>query len=105
MSLQEFRDILLMVTDNVYHFEAAETTGSEYIIWQETGGRSLHGGNTRRETVKKVQIELYTDKEFSEMPERIMEVLEENDIAFGEPIPGFDPETKMLRYIIECEVA
>lgn len=104
MSLEKFRDILLTVLKNVYHFEAWQETDEEYIIWQETGGNSLHGDGARCETVQKAQVELYTKIEFSETKERLLEILEQNDIAFREPIPSFDTDTKRFRYIIECEV-
>lgn len=104
MTLQNFRDILLTVTDNVYHFEAYKETDAEYIVWQETGGNSLHGSNERVERVKKIQVELYTAKEFTETLDKLTEVLEKNEIAFSEPLPDFDNETKRIRYIIGCEV-
>lgn len=104
MSLQEFRDILLKIMENVYHFEAYQETDEEYIIWQETGGNSMHGDGVRCETVQKAQVELYTKIEFSETVGKILDVLEQNDIAFREPIPSFDADTKRFRYIIECEV-
>lgn len=103
MTLQEFRDILLTVTDKVYHLEAWQEQ-EEYIIWQETGGRSLYGSGRRCATVKKVQVELYSRKEFTDTLDRLLDTLEEHEIAFEEPIPDFDPDTKKMRYIIECEV-
>lgn len=104
MSLQEFRDMLLTVMENVYHFEAWQETESEYIIWQETGGNSLYGDGVRCETVQKAQIDLYTMEEFSGTVGKILEVLEMHDIAFREPKPSFDTDTKRFRHIIECEV-
>lgn len=104
MSLQEFRDMLLTVTEHVYHFEAWQETEDEYIIWQETGGRSLYGDGARCETVKKAQVDLYTKIEFSDTLDTLLGVLEQHDIAFQEPIPSFDTDTKRFRYIIECEV-
>ena len=37
MSLQEFRDLLLGITEKAYHFEAAQDAPDKYIVWQETG--------------------------------------------------------------------
>lgn len=104
MSLQEFRDLLLTVTEQVYHFENCQDTEEEYIIWQETGGKSTHASNERSETVKQIQVELYTSIEFTNTIDAILNVLETNDIAFQEPTVHFDKDTKKIRYIIECEV-
>jgi len=104
MSLEQFRDLLLTITENVHHLEAYQETDEEYIIWQERGGNSLYGDGVRCETAKKVQIDIYTTKEFSDLPERVMRLLETQDIACKDPIPSYYTETKKMRYIIECEV-
>lgn len=103
MSLQEFRDLLLTVTDAVYHFEAAKEK-EEYIVWQELKDGGLYGSDNLCEKVKKVQVDFFTKKEFPEMLERLKAALKNDCIAYDEPIPSFDPETKQFRYIIECEV-
>ncbi|MCM1190742.1 MAG: hypothetical protein NC541_15815 [bacterium] len=104
MSLQEFGEMLKSVTEAVYHFEAWQETAGEYLVWQETGSRSTHASNVRRETVKRIQVELYTEEEFSETPERLMETLEEYEIAFEDPVIEYDRDLKKFRYIWECEV-
>lgn len=104
MTLREFRDLLLSVTDNVYHFEAFEESEDEYIIWQETNGRSAYGSNARTNTVKNVQVELYTQEEYTSTLDKLLEALEAEDIAFEEPVTDFNKDTKQIRHIIECEV-
>lgn len=104
MSLQEFKGILGTILEDVYHWEAWQETAEEYIVWQETGSRSSYASNVRSETVHQVQVELYTGKEYSETLERLLKTLEENDIAFEDPVPDYDRDTKRFRYIVECEV-
>lgn len=104
MSLQDFKRILETVLEEVYHFEAWQETGEEYIIWQETGSRSFYASNVRSETVRRIQVELYTEKEYSETLEKLLKVLEDNEVAFEDPVPDYDRETKRFRYIVECEV-
>lgn len=103
MSLQEFRDMLLTVTDAIYHFEAMQEK-DEYIVWQEMKGHSLHASDYRCEVAKKVQVDLYTKTEFSPTLDRLINVLIENDVAFEEPVPTYEADTSQFRYIIECEV-
>ena len=76
----------------------------EYIIWQETGSRSFYASNVRSETVRRIQVELYTAKEYTETLEKLLKVLEDNEVAFEDPVPDYDRETKRFRYIVECEV-
>lgn len=103
METQEFKDILLTVMDAVYHFEAPEDAAEEYMVWQKTGGRSFYASDTRCCTVSTFQVDLYTEQEFSDTVERILETLEANDISFQEPQPQFDPDKKKIRYTIQCE--
>jgi hypothetical protein len=103
MTLQEFKDVLLTVTDKVYHLEAWQES-EEYMVWQELQPKSQHGDNGRGEVVQRVQVELFTKKEFTPTLDKLIEVLEKNDIAFEEPIPDYDSNEKTMRYIIRCEV-
>jgi hypothetical protein len=103
MTLQEFSQLLLTVTENVYHFEAWKES-NEYIIWQELQPRSMHSDNGRSEVIQRVQVDLFTKEEFTELLDKLLEVLEANDVAFDDPIPDYDSETKVMRYIIQCEV-
>ena len=50
-ALIEFKDFLLSVTENVYHYEAPKNAGLPYVIWQEVGGHSLYGDNFDIESV------------------------------------------------------
>lgn len=104
MSMEEFKAILLPAVEELHHFEAGRDAGEEYAVWQETGGTSMYSSGVRCATVQRVQVDLYTRKEHTETLARILDALEKNDIAFREPVPGFDPDTKRMRYIIECEV-
>ena len=105
MTLQELRDLLLQITDKVYHFEAAQESSGRYIVWQETGGRALSGSNRRQEVIRDVQIDLYTEEDFDPMVEQILNQLEDAGIAVNEPTTVYDPDTCLIRHIIECEVA
>lgn len=102
--MQEFKKMLETVLEEVYHFEAWQEAGEEYIIWQETGSRSYYASGIRSETVQRIQVELYTAKEYQEPLEKLLKVLEDNEVAFEDPVPDYDRETKRFRYIVECEV-
>jgi hypothetical protein len=103
MTLQEFSKVLLAVTDKVYHLEAWKES-DEYIVWQEIQGRSAYGDDGRFATVKRVQVDLFTKEEFPELLDKLLETLEANGVAFDDPVPDYDSDTKVMRYIIQCEV-
>ena len=104
MTPSQFHDVLLAVTDKAYHFDAMGDTEQEHIVWQETGGRAFHGNGMRQERIRQLQVELYTKKEETPLLERVLEALEEADVAFEEPVTDYEQETGFIRHIIECEV-
>lgn len=103
MTLPEFKDVLLTVTDKVYHLESWQEE-DEYIVWQEIQPRSLRTDGGRTEVITRAQIDYYTKKEFPELLDKLLSTLDEYDIAFDDPIPDYDPDEKQMRYIIQCEV-
>jgi hypothetical protein len=104
MTLQGFKDVLLTVTDKVYHLESWQES-DEYIVWQELQPKSLRGDNGRLEVIHRAQIDLFTKNEFPEILDKLLVALDANDIAFEDPIPDYDSDEKQMRYIIQCEVA
>jgi hypothetical protein len=102
--LIEFRDRLLGITENVYHFEASQASALPYIIWQETGGRALYGENVDAERVHSVQLDIYSETEFDPLIEDVLNMMREADIAFEFPITDYEKDLKLIRTIIECEV-
>lgn len=104
MSLQEFNEVLQAVTEGVYHFNAPQEPAGEYIVWQETGLHSLYASNVRRETIKRIRVELYTEEEYSETIGKLLTILEQNEIAFQDPVSDYDRDTEKIRYSVECEV-
>ncbi len=103
MTLDEFRKLLLTVIPDVYHFEAFKTDG-KYIVWQETGVNGFYGSNRRCQIVQCVQVDFYTDDELDPMVDGLRMVLDNDLICFEEQPPVFDPDTKQIRYIFECEI-
>lgn len=102
--LNNFRDLLLSVTENVFHYEAPKNAPIPHVIWQEVGGHYLHADNTNTESVYDVQLDVYTQNEFDPLIESLLGALKQDDIAFDFPTTEYDNELKLIRTIIECEV-
>lgn len=104
MTLEQFSDVLKQVTDQVHHFESMGDTAGEHIVWQETSGRGIYGGNRRKGAVKIIQVDLYTKDDSGELLEKLLEALDTDEIAFAEPVTTYEKETGYTRHIVECEV-
>lgn len=104
MTLGQFCDVLKRVTDQVHHFESMGDTAGEHIVWQETSGRGIYGGNRRKGAVRIIQVDLYTKDGSGALLEKLLEALDVDEIAFSEPVTTYEKETEYIRYIVECEV-
>lgn len=103
MTLEAFRDILLTLGPPVYHY-AADKQEPPYIVWHEFGVRPWHGDNRRQALAHKIQIDLYTEREYDPLAGAVEALLSENGAAFDGPVTDYDEKTKMIRLIYECEV-
>ena len=104
MTLEQFCDVLKQAADQVYHFESMGDSAGEHIVWQETSGRGIYGGNRRKGAVKIIQVDLYTTDESGELLGKLLEVLDTDEVAFTEPVTTYEKETGYIRHTVECEV-
>lgn len=103
MTLREFKELLLTVGVDVYHFGSHKQ--SEYIVWYEIGGIGLSGDNSIAESGAMIAVDFFTKNEYSEIPNRITNILGSCDsIAIDTPEIIFDEETKIIHYAWTCEV-
>lgn len=105
MSLQEFRDLLLGITEKAYHFEAAQDAPDKYIVWQETGQQSSAGIRLQAEVIHELRVDFYTEEEYDPMPEQILKALEDAGIAVPEQTIVYDTNTRRICYSMKCEMA
>ena len=75
-------EILLAVTDKVYHYEAMHVS-DKYIVWAEDSeGSSLEADNYKAEQSIQGTIDYFTKEEFDENVDKIQEVLTASCIPF-----------------------
>ena len=103
-ALINLKNKLLKISDNVYHYEAPKDAVPPYIMWQEVGGAFAFGDGSPIESVKSVQINIFSDKEFDPLIDEVLKLLTQDDIAGNYPATVYDADLKLIRTIIECEV-
>lgn len=101
MTLHDFKELLLTVTPNVYHLEAVKT--DEYLVYHQTGVKTLRGGDSVSEQGIRVAVDFFTKNEKSETPERLFKVLSEN-VFVTDYITDYEHDTKYLHHAYTCEV-
>lgn len=80
--LKIIQEILLTVTDKVYHYEAMHVS-DKYIVWAEDSeGSSLEADNYKAEQSIQGTIDYFTKEEFDENVDKIQEALTVSCISF-----------------------
>jgi hypothetical protein len=103
MNLHLIKNILLTVTEDVFHNESHKK--SEYVVWREIGSIKLEGDNASAESGSMIAVDFFTKSEYSEIPARITKALESCDeIAVSDTNIGYEEDTKLTRYSWICEV-
>lgn len=103
MTLASFRDLLLTVSSDVYHFEAHKD--DEYIVWHEVGAISLIGDDQRAESGTRIAVDYYTKQEYDNLHTILVETLDAcEDIALTDGAVMYEPDTGLIHYAYTCEV-
>ena len=93
-----------VLPDAVFHLSAPPEL-NRYIIWAETGVKTLRANGRVSETVSLVNVYIYTQLEDDDLLDKVCAMLEaEEDVAFGDPVPAYDDELLTMGWILECEV-
>lgn len=96
--------ILLKACDNVYHNKALHEP-DEYIVWRIESTRALRADNMHDESSGRYQIEIHTKKEFSEVPDKLIELCDLCDeAAIDNPAISYDEKTGYTHYVYFMEV-
>lgn len=103
MTLKQFRDLLLTVTDRVSHGEQFKD-GGDYIVWHEVGKIGLRAENAESESGYRIAVDFFTKKEYDDTPGRISALFDCDEIAADDPVINFEPDTGYTHYSWTCEV-
>ena len=102
MTLKQFRDLLLTVSDKVYHNRAAKE--KSYVVWHEVSKISDTADNARSENGYRIAVDYYTKDEYDSLPDKITALFDNDEIAADDVIIDYEPDTGYTHYAWTCEV-
>lgn len=80
--IRQIEEILLTITDKVYHYEAMDSP-DQYIVWaEEMEGSSVEGDDRKINQSIQGTIDYFTKSDWDENVEKIQKALKENCISF-----------------------
>ncbi len=103
MTIKQFRDLLLTVTNRVGHGEHFKDSGN-YIVWHEVGGFNLKADNVQAESGHRIAVDYFTKIEYDETPDKISVLFDCDNIVADTPVIDYEPDTGYTHYAWTCEV-
>lgn len=98
MTLQRIKNLLLTVTDKVYHYHAWEQQ-DKYIVWAEDSeGDSVHADNQKQIQAIQGTIDYFTKDEGDPNVEKIQKAMNDNEISWQLNSSQYEEETEYIHY-------
>lgn len=102
MTIKQFRDLLLTVSDKVYHNRAAKE--NSYIVWHEVGEICSCADNAKSESGLRIAVDYFTKKEYDPLPDKISALFDTDEIAADDVVIDYESDTGYTHYAWTCEV-
>lgn len=108
MTCSDLEAALRGICDHVYR-DAAPTALTEYIVWSIYSCSVIHGDNHGIMVVPRVQIDAYTQSPTAEEAggifQKIIELVNQLNLAYEIADVGFDDSTASRRMILQISAA
>lgn len=103
MTLPEFRDLLLSVHADVFHFES--TKAAEYTVWREVDTVRLMADGVCAESGVRIAVDHFTKSEYSTIAAQLEQVLTDHDEIFlTDHTVDYEKDTGLIHHAFTCEV-
>lgn len=104
MTVSDFKTLLVNnLNCPIYHDKALQEDGN-YIVWETVKQHSLVADNRHIEISTIIDVNFYTENEYSDTPYKIEQLFDDNDICFDDRVDDFDEESGQKRYIWTVEI-
>ena len=95
--MDEVVQLLLGLTDKVYHFEAPENAAPPYIVWQELGqGEILSGDDSQDAYAATGTIDIFSRNEKEPLVSSVYRALNDACISFYKKSVQYEPDTRLI---------
>ena len=96
--IKKIRDILLTVSEDVYHYEAVQKKDKYIVYAEDMEGGSVEAGNRKVEQSIQGTIDYFTKTDWDETVDRIQEALKAACISFYLNSVQLEEETGYQHY-------
>lgn len=102
MTLDEIRAVVIAVDPNAAHYESAYQGGAAYTVWRELRALPFLADGEHQGAIS-FQIDRYTKTENDAVAAAFFAALDANVRVAFEYTVDFEPETRYIHHIFDCE--
>lgn len=103
--MNEVVQLLLGLTDRVYHFEAPENAAPPYIVWQEIGQGEILSGDDSQDTYATAgTIDVFSKNAKEPLVASVYKALNDACISFYKKSVQYEPDTRLIHTEYEFDV-
>ena len=102
MTLDDIRQLVVSVDPNAGHYESAHRDGAAYTVWRELRALGTMADD-RHEEGYAFQIDRFTKAEGDTIARALFEALDADDRVAFEYLIDYEPDTRYIHHIYDCE--
>lgn len=96
--VKQLRDILLGVTEDVYHYEAKERPDKYVVYAEDGGGNDFASDNQKTGQAIQGSIDYFTKEEFDPTVDAIQDALDKAQISYYLNSVQYEDETEFIHW-------
>ena len=105
MTIEDFAKIIQSIDPDAARYQKIRKHSDRaYTVWNDYATDQLMADGRAAECTKKIQIDYYTLVEDDPIAQKFYRELSKNDEITVSHLTEFDPETRYIRHIFDCEV-
>lgn len=102
MTLDDIRALVVAVDKNAGHYESAYQGGQAYTVWRERRTLPFMADDAHQGGLK-FQIDRFTKVEDDGIAAALFEALEADPRVAFEHVTDYEPDTRYIHHIFDCE--
>ena len=102
MTLSDIKTLVLSADANAYHYDSAHRSGAAYTVWRELSLLPTLADDVHQEGWR-FQIDRFTKTEDDTVAAAIRTKLDADPRVAYQYIVDFEPDTRYIHHIFDCE--
>lgn len=105
MTLDGFIELIQRIDSKAERYDAIGEPGEKYTVYSDYMVSTLRADDCAAEKILHVQVEYFTDEEDDPVAQQYLKTFSETASVYFTYDKDFDPRSRTIRHLFDCEVA